>query len=269
MKQLYLLYKIPKLSKAVLLVWLLACYGIACSPQQVPVSTTTTGAIQTLSDQAQASIHLPPTAPPYPVVIDLHGCNGIWPERNHEWLLFFLNQGIAVVQVDSFSLRGESNICDDVYRVPAMTRTFDVAAAIQFVEQDARFKQDAMFLTGMSHGGTTALLTNLYHSSVFAKLRGVVAYYPWCLDVMPVLNTDVLILIGGQDDWTPASRCEEMRVLQQGEHTLMLQVYAKAYHSFDARIPTSTYQGYRVGYDQTAAQNSRALIKEFIAQRLP
>lgn len=221
-----------------------------------------------LSDHAVAYLYLPDTAAPYPVVIDLHGCNGRWPQRDREWIPFFLEQNMAVLQVDSFEKRGVDNICDDVYRVRAMDRTFDAAEAVRFVLSNKQFNHQALFLAGMSHGGTTALLSNLSSSRIFSKLQGVIVYYPYCLDVLPVLNSDLLILIGAQDDWTPAMRCSRMRVLNRQQHEMFVQIYPDAYHSFDVPGLNETYYGHQVRYNQQAADASRQRVKAFISQRL-
>ena len=244
----------------------LCCLITACASSSKQYQNH--ASVVSINAEATAYIYLPPSAPPYPVVIDLHGCNGIWQARNQDWLPFFLTQNIAVIQVDSFTKRGTSNVCDNLYRVKTIERTFDVAATIQFILQDTRFNHKGIFLAGMSHGGTTALLTNLYDSAVFSKLQGVVAYYPYCPDLLPVLNADLLVLIGGKDDWTPARQCTQMRIVEKNRHEVKIQVYANAYHSFDVPGTDEVYYGHRVAYDDIAARNSRQMIQKFISRRL-
>ncbi len=213
-------------------------------------------------------LHLPQGAGPHPVVIDLHGCNGIWEERDRVWLPLYLDAGFAVLQVDSLTQRGVTNICADVFRVAPMTRSMDAAAALRWVMRDGRFRRDDVFLVGMSHGATTSLLTQLGVDSVFSNLKGVVAFYPYCYDLLPVLNADLLVLIGEHDDWTPAARCREMRIGDRAGRSYELVVYPKAYHSFDVPGRDSVYFGHRVGYNKAAAEDSIRRVMRFLEARL-
>ena len=214
-------------------------------------------------------LYLPAGAGPHPIVIDLHGCGGIWRARNQVWLPQLIGAGFAVLQVDSLTRRGVHNICDDVFRVSPMTRSMDAAAALRWILRDRRFDHDGIFLSGISHGATTALLTQLHPDSVFSQLKGVIAFYPYCYATLPVLNTDLLVLIGEDDDWTPAALCRDMRIAEPAGHTYELVVYPKAYHSFDVPAPTTLYYGHRVGYNDAAAKDSIRRVLSFLRKRRP
>ncbi len=211
-------------------------------------------------------LHTPERQSPYPVIIDLHGCNGIWEQRDRHWLPFFLDRGFAVLQVDSFTRRGYSNICNDVFKIAPMTRTLDVAHAVRLILKDPQFDSSNIFLLGYSHGGTTVLLTNMYDSAVFSRIRGAIAYYPYCLDALPVLNMHLLILIGEHDDWTPANECRRMRVIDNNRHRLDLIVYPNTYHTFDVPGLDARYYGHRVLYNPKAAAASFEKVKSFLRE---
>ena len=57
-------------------------------PQEVALQVARHAApdVQTL----QAYLYRPATAGPQPAVVDLHGCNGIWPRRSQAWLELYL-----------------------------------------------------------------------------------------------------------------------------------------------------------------------------------
>ncbi len=246
------------------LVGCLACCLSACTAVWMPPDEV---AFAGDSAPVRGYLYLPAGAGPYPVVIDLHGCNGIWRARNRMWLPRLIGAGFAVLQVDSLTGRGVSNICDDVFRVAPMTRSMDAAAALRWVVSDGRFNHDSVFLAGMSHGATTSLLTQLQPSSDFAKLKGVIAFYPYCYDTLPALSADLLVLIGARDNWTPADRCRDMHVVDRAGHTYELVIYPDAYHSFDVPGQNSTYLGYHIRYNAAAARDSARRVMRFLNER--
>ena len=251
------------LAVTVLSVMLSACVAVQVQP--VPTKVHFDNAGISLS----ADLYLPNSARPHPVVIDLHGCNGIWEQRNNHWIPFLLKRGFAVFQVDSFTPRGVENVCNDVFRVAPMVRVMDTARALQFILRDARFDSERIFLTGMSHGGTTVLLANLYPDPVFSRLKGAIAYYPYCLEILPVLNSDLLILIGERDDWTPAGLCRNMEIGDAQGHDYELVVYPETYHTFDVPGTDTQYLGHRILYNPDAAADSLAKVELFLTRTLP
>ena len=238
---------------------------MACAtqyPTQISLSSVN-------GEPIQGYLHFPnKSAVPYPVVIDLHGCSGIWQQRNQQWIPRLNAQGFAVLQVDSFKPRGTDNVCDDVFRVAPMVRLMDVVGAIGFVTHHPQLDKDKIFLMGMSHGASTALLANMYDSPVFSKLKGIVAYYPYCPAILPILNTDLLILIGASDDWTPANLCQSMHIVNKNNHSFDLKIYQDAYHTFDIKGVDENYFGHRVKYHPHAASDSIRQVRAFLQQRL-
>ncbi len=190
------------------------------------------------------------------------------PARDELWFPEYNKAGFAVLQLDSFSLRGVAGICDDLFRVPPMVRSMDVARAIRWGLKNGQFDPHGIFLTGMSHGGTSSLLTQLNAKSIFSHLQGVVAFYPYCFDAIPTLNSDLLVLIGEEDDWTPASRCRAMEILDRAGHNYELVVYPGAYHSYDVPGLDTIYLGHRVKYNEAAAEDSVERVIGFMQERV-
>ena len=247
--------------------WLLMVCASSWLPGCADVSPS--GGIELGEDASALRTHLylPAGRAPHPLVIDLHGCSGIWAARNRVWIPRLNAAGFAVLQIDSLTLRGVTNICGDVFRVSPMRRTMDLASVMRKVLRDSRFEHDNIFLSGISHGATTSLLTQLHADSIFARLKGVIAFYPYCYDVLPVLNADLMVLIGELDDWTPVSRCRDMRVGDHNGHSYELVVYPGAYHSFDVPGLDESYYGHRVRYDAAAAEDSVRRVLRFLDRR--
>ena len=242
------------------LVFCLAGCAVSLPPGEI---TFTSGETSLHGD-----LYLPEGVGPHPVLIDLHGCDGILEARNRAWLPEWTGAGFAVLQVDSFTPRGVTGVCGDPFRVSPMTRSMDAAAALRWVMRDGRFERDAVFLVGASHGATASLLTQLDIDSVFSGLAGIIAFYPYCHDELPALSADLLVLIGDLDDWTPAARCRDMRIRNRGRHDYELVVYPGAHHSFDVPGLDFNHFGHRVRYNAPAAEDSVRRVMDFLNARL-
>ena len=257
------------LFKPSIFIVIIICVGLsACTGRQLSEDVSVTSFMSHNGDTINAHLYLPANKQaPYPIVIDLHGCNGIWAERTEQWVPRLNNDGFAVLQIDSFGSRGADNICSDVFKVAPIIRVMDIASVMPLISADPRLDKDNIFLLGMSHGGTTTLLTNMHASPIFSQLKGAIAYYPYCPGILPVLNTDLLVMIGALDDWTPADLCQEMHILSRNGHSFDLIVYSGAYHSFDIRGVDEAYFGHRVLYDPKAANDSFRRVRQFLKQR--
>jgi dienelactone hydrolase len=73
-----------------------------------------------------------------------------------------------------------------------------------------------MGVIGFSHGGSTTMIAALASEVPIERggraFRAAIAYYPFCrtLTGRAQFATDTLILIGKDDDWTPAERCAKL-----------------------------------------------------------
>ena len=201
---------------------------------------------------------------PYPIVIDMHGCSGIIPARRDGWVNRLNRWGYAVIKVDSFTPRGDNNICDDLLKISPLHRLNDIAGAMDYIAQNQRLDTANVFIMGMSHGGTTVLLSNYQPRDVFRQLRGIIAYYPYCIEELPVLVANTLIVIGEDDDWTPAAYCQRMKIRDRGEYDLQLVVYPNTWHSFDVPGTDQIYHGYQLRHNPVAAKDSFKRVREFL-----
>ena len=214
-----------------------------------------------------AYLYRPDGPGPHPAIVDLHGCNGLWPLRTDPWYERYLAWGLAVLQVDSFTSRGYGGgICASLFAVPTWQRALDAHAAKRWLRARPWADARRVFLTGFSHGATTTLLALDDDLNAAAPFAGAVAVAPWCLDTLPNSHTDLLILIGGADCWTPAQRCRVMPA--RAPERVELVVYEHRFHSFDAPGVDAIVQGHRVAYDAAAHRDAVRRAEEFFARRL-
>lgn len=179
----------------------------------------------------------PAGAAPYPVVIGLHGCAGLYARsgeinaRESDWAQRLTAAGYAVLLVDSFAPRGVKALCNE--RERALTpagRASDAFAAIDWVEKQSFALKQRIALIGWSNGGSTAL--RVAGSAEARRLRHVIAFYPGCHAILERgwrAQTDTAIFHGLADDWTPAPPCEELA--RNGGARFV--GFPGAYHDFD------------------------------------
>ena len=152
-----------------------------------------------------------------------------------------------------------------------------VAAAAARDDVDA----DRILLVGFSNGGTTTLLSMLdgYQPKGVPsdrRFRAAVAFYPWCRGAIEApharLSGPTLIVIGAEDDWTPAAPCRDAAARYDGPHRLDARVIAGAYHSFDMfrwrgrPVGSRTYLGHRLEPSGRAVAEAEAAIGSFLME---
>ena len=181
---------------------------------------------------------------PFPAAVLQHGCSGLEKNTPYRTVWRSLNQHAALLNdkgyvtliLDSFSPRGIPTACLDVLTYfPVLVRdaavAFDHLASLPFVDK-ARIAY-----AGFSLGGTSALFvagSRLENLNVDRDYAAVVAYYPHCGNWRSTYTfgkRPLLILIGADDDWTPAAPCRDLAAHWAGE--VALKVYPNTHHSFD------------------------------------
>ncbi len=174
---------------------------------------------------------------PFPVVIGLHGCAGLYTRsgeinaRESDWSQRLTSAGFAVLLVDSFGPRGIKALCNDRERslTPA-GRARDAFAAIDWLEKQSFALKQRIALIGWSNGGSTAL--RVAGAPEARRLRHVIAFYPGCRVILKrgwQAQTDTAIFQGLADDWTPAAPCDELA--RSGGARFV--GFPGAYHDFD------------------------------------
>lgn len=185
-----------------------------------------------------AALVLPSGPPKGPAIVALHGCGGPFPTRDGNWAVVLARGGHTVLLPDSFGSRGMGSQCGSVERsvTPAGLRRQDAIAAGQWLAARPGIPK-GLALIGWSNGGGTVLATaNAAPDLPEGLFRRFVAFYPGC--VSPAKSDSwrpsapLAILVGDDDDWTPAPPCRTLQA--RHPRAITLTTYPGAYHDFDA-----------------------------------
>ncbi|SBV98094.1 Dienelactone hydrolase [uncultured Alphaproteobacteria bacterium] len=187
---------------------------------------------------------------PFPAVVALHGCGGLWTgagrmrARETAWADRFVGAGWAVLFPDSFSTRGYRGICGLVDRpiLPQRERVRDAFDALAWLQAQAFVRADRVALFGWSHGAMTALWTVAADRGAAAPdFAAAVAFYPGCAEIGRTAfrpRVPLLLELGGDDAWTPPTPCVAMAAAARarGGAEIAYDLYPGAVHGFDQPI---------------------------------
>ena len=215
----------------------------------------------------------------FPAVVLLHGCGGFHSSML-TWADRLAYRGYASLAVDSFGPRGITSNCGGFAE-----QAGDGYAALHYLVQQAFVRADRVALMGFSMGGISTL-ASLEKGSIGGlfpdKFRAGIAFYPRCLAFSGLITVPTLILIGDQDDWTPAGDCADMvagkstlgTVRPPGDRSnVKLVVYPGARHAFDVvdlgLVPGGvTMLGHRLEYNEAATKDSMLQVSDFLKRQL-
>jgi dienelactone hydrolase len=196
----------------------------------------------------RALLMKPGGAGPFPAVVALHGCNGLFNKegglvaREAAWAQLLTLHGYVVLFPDSFGPRGVATDCEGRVRAWA-ERSYDAYGALRYLQAQPFIIGERIGVMGWSHGGGTVIFA-IAPSSVArpadllkGDFRAAVAFYPaWCWR----LSTDwkphipLLLEIGAQDDSIQPAPCiERAESAQAAGAPTQIKVYDGAVHDFD------------------------------------
>jgi dienelactone hydrolase len=169
--------------------------------------------------------------------------------------------------------------------VNPVRRVRDAYAALSYVRTLPYVDGSRVGLMGGSHGGSTTLASMVAPESerdVFARdkaagFAAAVALYPGCAERFgdwrvarqsgargPITDyigvykpiAPLLILIGENDDWTPAEFCRKLtEIAQKGGYPVAIKVYPGVHHSFDSNNPVR-YSAIRVNANSPSGRGA-------------
>jgi dienelactone hydrolase len=213
-----------------------------------------------------ASLTTPSGKGPFPAAVLMHACGGLSSTTGIPgWEGWFYRHGYATLTVDSFTGRGWSNVCGNSYLggIPGShIRIADARAAFQYLRNNPIIDSKRVVLIGFSHGGTTTLLASLDRPPL--PYAGFIALYPGCYGTSfsSGFTAPTMILIGDQDDWTPADACKSR--LETVAGPIELHIYPGASHGFDRPGPTVFPLGHRLEGSPQATSRARADVENFL-----
>ena len=222
----------------------------------IGVAVCQTSGTVTLIAPAQASagpqflLSKPDGDGPFPAVVLTHGCGGtgrdsryptVWRGLvNHAKLLN--RNGYVTLIIDSFHKRRITDGCQTGGKYYSLQER-DAYAAFDRLAKKPFVDTDRIGYVGQSLGGGTAVRLALRTSVGIREQKdkgtfaALVAYYPWCEPARAFsLVRPLLIMIGSEDDWTPADQCIALSALAKQstrKPVVRLKVYSGAHHSFD------------------------------------
>jgi len=224
---------------------------------------------------APLQLRLPPGNGPFPAVLVMHSCSGIT-DNTRTWAGRLVGWGYAAVIVDSFGPRNQRNLCEvNKGSIPQTLSAQDAFNAAIYLRTLPDIQADRIGIIGFSFGGTTTFWASMAEGIPVDRggrpFQAAVAYYPTCSGgtILSPFATDVLILIGKDDDWTPADLCIKTVAARANQtRPPAIKVYPGAVHSFDRGGLPRPYLGHMVGGNAEAAADSFAMTEAFLAARL-
>jgi dienelactone hydrolase len=302
------------LIRPMLLVLSLLSLGGCMATTSVSISTSApNGALE----QIPATLFKPDGPGPFPAIVIMHDCSGLGPRSSgapDRWARELMGRGYVILIPDSFTTRGHAGgVCTNPSpsraEVGPSRRAGDAYAALAYLRALPYIDGSRVGLMGGSHGGATTLASMVApegNSEFLAREKRVgfaaaVALYPGCTAQYggwrvrreskssgPVSEyigvyepiAPLLILIGENDDWTPAEACRKLtEAAQRAGYPVGIKIYPGAHHSFDNDRPiryiaervnanSPTGRGATTGGDPKAWANSIRDVVAFFAQHL-
>ncbi len=192
-----------------------------------------TGLEKTPEINIECELFLPEGEGPFGCVIALHGSIG-WASHHQDHVNGWLDAGLAVCKVNSFTSRSIDSTVDDQLSVTHAMMLVDAFRTRSLLEQDPRIGK--IGIAGWSLGGTVALYSAW---SPIIDILGTpfdahLPFYPAAHlrpDIQNWSNAPIFILHGDADDWTPLHFVEG---LMPQLPNVTLHAYPGAQHSFDS-----------------------------------
>lgn len=156
--------------------------------------------------------------------------------------------GYAVLIIDPFRGRGIADTITDQGRLTWVASTYDVLAAVRYLQSRSDIDPARIGALGGSRGGTAVMMAA---AAPFAEavlgpgkgLRAVVAGYPWCGTQFQSARLSgeaaLLVLQGDRDDWVSVQQCQDaVHAMIVGGQAATMRIVPGALHAFDrADVP--------------------------------
>lgn len=187
----------------------------------------------------------------YPLIIGVAGSLA-WRDHHYEYLDMYQNAGFATFELKSFKSRDIESTVGSQVEVTTAMMILDAYRALEKLSEHPNIDKNKASITGWSLGGAVSLFSAwLPIKNAITKKVSFASHlpiYPPCF-VDPE-NTDftdapIHILIGENDNWTPAKPCTEFVKKINKKGNIGLTIYPNAHHSFDSKSElTQNEKGY-------------------------
>ena len=210
---------------------------------------------------------------PKAAIVLLHTCAGI-SEHEEMWSKRLVSWGYVVLSVDSFKPRGFDYICDGRIGGGSVTtpwrRALDAYGAKQYLSTQSFVDPNRIAVIGMSHGGSTVLEIIKQSTSTGLEMnpfQAAIPFYPLCSVPEPI-TTPTLILVGSEDNWTPAEFCTPYVENLKPQHEITLRIFEGAHHAFDHPGIDAIDAGYIIRSNPKVAAEASQMVREFLEEHL-
>lgn len=250
-------------------------FFISCAGKTVSFESSSTYEGEPV--ELQGSLSKPEGDGPFPAVVLLHGCGGIMDNRQDFWVKKLNAMGYATFQLDSLTPRNiygpalckaqEGKIKGLDYKIRAQD-AFDAKSHLQslpFIDANN------IAIMGFSHGAISALEASKAKFHFDEKpFSAIIALYPYCFeDAFSEYDAPILVIIGEDDDWTPAELCKQefARRDTNAPHDVTLEVLPGLTHCFDC-VGARNYLGHQQDFSREGREKALQLVKPFLHQHM-
>jgi dienelactone hydrolase len=172
--------------------------------------------------------------------------------------------GHLVIFVDYLGRRGLKTCAGPVTHDAAAQ---DLLSAAAWLRSQAAVDPARITAMGWSYGARAVLVALGKQTEGNAPFSRAVVHYPDCRALQPWKGAvPVLMLLGGDDDMTPAKLCQDAVARLAAPAAVRIVVYPGALHAFDVpELPARTRLGFAtIGYDPHAAAAAQKEIEQFL-----
>jgi dienelactone hydrolase len=269
----------------------LALFAVAYAADAAPLPSPHQVDIPLADGILHAQLYKPDGDGPFPIVIALHGCDGLAGHsepvqpRYRDWAEQLLKAGNAVLLPDSYGSRelGPQCLVKERRVLARRERVTDIVASRQWLVQQPWAARERISLLGWANGASAllwAVRPQLSSRAAEPDFRSAIAFYPDCRLSSGLgwsARVPTLLLIGAKDDVSSPPACRQMVDGAHGRSALTrIVVYPGAYHEFDrANFPLHAVGGTadasmpekgHVGTDAEARADSQKRVAEWLAR---
>ena len=179
----------------------------------------------------------------YPLIIGVAGSMG-WRKHHLEYIKMYQEEGFATFELNSFKSRGISSTVGSQVEVTIAAIILDSYRALKKLAKHANINKDRVAITGWSLGGGVTLFSSWIpvKNAISKELSFAahLAFYPPCFfnpKNLSFTKAPIHILIGEDDDWTPATPCKNLVGILSKNNNIGITIYPNSHHGFDSEEP--------------------------------
>ena len=211
---------------------------------------------------------------PFPAVVLAPGCGGFHDQYSppvfDRYRKRLVDDGFVVVNVDFTKGHDIPTCYSDKLLITQDEYSTDILNAVTDLKKNGFVDPARIHLLGWSYGGGSVLnALAVADEQPNARIKSVVAYYPYCDAVRPwKLPVPVLVLRGDADDIAPFGLCMQAVQGALDNKSMRVVVYPGALHSFDQfTVPQPVKNDLGTfGYNEAATKNAWTETEMFLKQ---